>query len=60
MAIKLLVDRKEARERLNRNAQNSSIPPGSEAPWDQAARHGDEEEDDEAEAAQALADEQAA
>jgi transposase len=34
LAIKLLNDLKEARERLNRNSQNSSVPPGSEAPWE--------------------------
>ena len=33
-----LNDLKEARERLNQNAKNSSIPPSSEAPWDNLIR----------------------
>lgn len=31
---KLLHDLKEARERLNQNSRNSSIPPSREAPWE--------------------------
>jgi len=38
LAIKLLNDLKEARERLNRNSQNSPVPPGSEAPWDKGSK----------------------
>jgi IS1 family transposase len=34
LLAKALEDLKEARERLNRNSQNSSRPPGSEAPWE--------------------------
>jgi hypothetical protein len=50
LAIKLLNDLKEARERLNQNSQNSSRPPGSEAPWDKGSNDSDadQEEDDEA------------
>jgi transposase len=33
LSIRLLQDLKEARERLNRNASNSSRPPSSQAPW---------------------------
>jgi len=38
ISIKLLVDLKEARERLNQNSHNSSRPPGSEAPWEKEAQ----------------------
>ena len=34
LAVKLLQDLKEARERLNQNSRNSSRPPGSDAPWE--------------------------
>jgi len=34
LSVKLLNDLKEARERLNQNARNSSRPPSSEAPWE--------------------------
>lgn len=47
LSITLLNDLKEARERLNQNSKNSSMPPSSEAPWDKASKHGDEENDDE-------------
>jgi len=47
LSVKLLNDLKEARERLNQNSKNSSIPPSSEAPWDKASKYGDEEKDDE-------------
>ena len=47
LSITLLNDLKEARERLNQNAKNSSMPPSSEAPWDKASKYGDEEQDDE-------------
>jgi hypothetical protein len=47
LSVTLLNDLKEARERLNQNAKNSSIPPSSEAPWDKASKYGDEEKDDE-------------
>jgi len=33
LSLKMLTDLKEARERLNQNAGNSSRPPSSEAPW---------------------------
>jgi hypothetical protein len=33
---KLISDLAEARERLNQNSQNSSRPPGSEAPWEKS------------------------
>ena len=42
----LLLDLKEARERLNQNSQNSSRPPGSEAPWDKASGHGNDAADE--------------
>jgi hypothetical protein len=38
LSITLLNDLKEARERLNQNSKNSSIPPSSEAPWDKASK----------------------
>lgn len=37
LAMKLLADLKEARERLHQDSQNSSRPPGSDAPWDKGA-----------------------
>ena len=43
---KLLVDLKEARERLNQNSSNSSVPPSARDPWfnaDEEAQHEDEE-----------------
>jgi transposase len=43
LSIILLNDLKEARERLNQNSKNSSIPPSSEAPWDKASKYEDEE-----------------
>jgi transposase len=33
LSLKLLEDLKEARERLNQNASNSSVPPSARAPW---------------------------
>ena len=45
LSITLLKDLKEARERLNQNSKNSSIPPSSEAPWDKASKYEDAEED---------------
>ena len=48
LAIKLLNDLKESREQLNRNSQNSSAPPGSEAPWDKGSKYCDEDQDDDA------------
>jgi transposase len=45
LAIKLLNDLKEARERLNRNSQNSSVPPGSGAPWEKGSKYSDDEDD---------------
>jgi len=54
LAIKLLNDLKEARERLNQNSQNSSVPPGSEAPWEKGSKYSDDEDD-----ADALLDQEA-
>ena len=45
LSITLLNDLKEARERLNQNSKNSSIPPSSEAPLDKASKYEDAEED---------------
>ena len=42
LLITLLNDPKDARERQNQNSKNSSIPPGSEAPWDKASKYEDE------------------
>jgi len=36
LSIKLLVDLKEARERLKQTSRNSSRPPSSDAPWSDA------------------------
>jgi len=47
LSITLLNDLKEARERLNQNSKNSSMPPSSEAPWDKASKYSDEDKDDE-------------
>jgi len=44
LAIKLLKDLKEARERVNQNSRNSSVPPGSEAPWDKGLNDSDEDD----------------
>lgn len=33
LSIKLLIDLKEARERLKQTSRNSSRPPSSDAPW---------------------------
>ncbi len=41
LAVKLLDDLKDSRERLNQNSQNSSKPPSSQAPWDKASTHTD-------------------
>ena len=49
LAVRLLKDLKEARDRLNQNSRNSSRPPGSDAPWDKVGEDsendGDETED---------------
>jgi len=45
LLLTLLDDLKEARERLNQNSRNSSIPPGSEPPWFRPSD--DDSEDDE-------------
>jgi len=47
LSAKLLVDLKEARERLNQSSRNSSLPPSREAPWEKtrpadATMEGDE------------------
>ena len=47
LSAKLLLDLKEARERLNQTSRNSSLPPSREAPWEKASpaeRDGDPEE----------------
>ncbi len=36
LSSKLLLDLKEARERLNQTSRNSSLPPSREAPWNKA------------------------
>jgi len=40
LSAKLLLDLKEARERLNQTSRNSSLPPSREAPWE-SSRPGD-------------------
>ena len=54
LSVKLLVDLKEARDRLNQSPENSSRPPSSRAPWQSASADGpdpsegeDEEEEEE-------------
>lgn len=46
LLLTILDDLKEARERLNQNSRNSSIPSGSEPPWFHPSS-GDNEDDDE-------------
>lgn len=36
LSAKLLLDLKEARERLNQTSRNSSLPPSREAPWEKS------------------------
>ena len=43
---KLLDDLKEARERLNQNSTNSSVPSGSQPPWFHPAEDTENEDDD--------------
>ena len=38
LSSKLLLDLKEARERLNQTSRNSSLPPSREAPWNKPGR----------------------
>ena len=38
LSSKLLLDLKEARERLNQTSRNSSLPPSREAPWNKPSR----------------------
>jgi transposase len=45
LAVKLMADLKQAREQLNRTPQNSSLPPGSQAPWKKGAAEDDEQSD---------------
>ena len=47
LSSKLLLDLKEARERLNQTSRNSSLPPSREAPWDKARAADAEVERDE-------------
>jgi len=44
LAVKLLADLKEARDRLNRTPKNSSQPPSTQKPWEKAGPR--EPEDD--------------
>ena len=46
LAVKLLQDLKEARERLNQNSRNSSRPPGSDAPWENIGGNLENDSDD--------------
>ncbi len=59
LAIKLLIDLKEAREQLNQNAQNSSRPPSSAAPWDKGSTDSDDDQEDDTEEGEALSTEKA-
>ncbi len=45
LSITLLNDLKEAREQLNQNSKNSSMPPSSQAPWDKPSVYQDEEDE---------------
>jgi hypothetical protein len=47
LANRLLIDLKVSRERLHQNSQNSSMPPSSEAPWDKASAHSNDDAADE-------------
>ena len=47
LANRLLIDLKVSRERLNQNSQNSSMPPGSELPWDKSSAHNNDNAVDE-------------
>ncbi len=44
LAVNLLDDLKDSRERLNQNSQNSSRPPSSQAPWDKTPAHADNDD----------------
>ena len=46
LSAKLLLDLKEARERLNQTSRNSSLPPSREAPWERPAKAAAEREHD--------------
>ena len=46
LAVRLLKDLKEARERLNQNSRNSSRPPGSDAPWEKVGEDCESDGDD--------------
>ena len=46
LAVRLLNDLKEARERLNQNSRNSSRPPGSDAPWEKVGEDCESDGDD--------------
>ena len=46
LAVKLLKDLKDAREQLNQNSQNSSRPPGSDAPWEKNGGELESDDDD--------------
>ena len=51
LSAKLLLDLKEARERLNQTSRNSSLPPSREAPWEKASPAERDEDPEEAVAA---------
>jgi len=57
LSVKLLNDLKEARERLNQNSRNSSLPPSSEAPWEKDGSHNDTDNESEEERETAGSDE---
>jgi hypothetical protein len=47
LSIKLAVDLKEARERLDQNPSNSSTPSGNQAPWDKGEKNDESPLEDE-------------
>jgi hypothetical protein len=53
LSAKLLLDLKEARERLNQTSRNSSLPPSREAPWEKDRPAGRDEGPEETVAADA-------
>ena len=44
LAVNLLDDLKDSRERQNQDSQNSSRPPSSQAPWDKRSAHTDQDD----------------
>ena len=47
LAVRLLHDLKDARERLNQNSRNSSRPPGSDLSWEKIGKDSESDRDDE-------------